>query len=164
MGAPKGNEFWKLKSKYGRDKIFATPEILFEEACKYFQWCVENPIESEELFNTKDGIARDTKNLQRPFTIYGLCIFLNVNTKYIYDFEDGLKGRTDKLSNEFSEIITRIREIIYSQKFDGAAVGLFNTNIIARDLGLVDKKEVNDTSAKEMININIDGKGINLKK
>ena len=26
MAAPKGNQFWMLRSKHGRDKLFATPE------------------------------------------------------------------------------------------------------------------------------------------
>ena len=43
MAAPKGNQFWMLRSKHGRDKLFATPEALWEAACEYFQWCDENP-------------------------------------------------------------------------------------------------------------------------
>lgn len=43
MAAPKGNKFWMLRSKHGRDKLFATPELLWEAACEYFQWCDENP-------------------------------------------------------------------------------------------------------------------------
>ena len=39
MGAPKNNQFWKLRSKHGRDKIFKTPKILWEAACDYFEWC-----------------------------------------------------------------------------------------------------------------------------
>ena len=31
---------------------------------------------------------------------------------------------------------------MFEQKFAGAAVGLFNANIIARDLGLTDKQEI----------------------
>ena len=41
------------------------------------------------------------------------------------------------------EVITRIRETAYNQKFTGAAADLLNANIIARDLGLSDKKEMN---------------------
>ena len=29
MAAPKGNQFWMLRSKHGRDKLFATPEALW---------------------------------------------------------------------------------------------------------------------------------------
>ena len=32
-----------LRSKHGRDKLFATPELLWDAACEYFQWCDENP-------------------------------------------------------------------------------------------------------------------------
>ena len=31
---------------------------------------------------------------------------------------------------------------MYSQKFEGAASGIFNANIIARDLGLSDKQDI----------------------
>ena len=34
---------WMLRSKHGRDKLFATPELLWDAACEYFQWCDENP-------------------------------------------------------------------------------------------------------------------------
>jgi hypothetical protein len=45
-------------------------------------------------------------------------------------------------NKDFSEVIHAIEEIIRTQKFEGAAVGAFNANIIARDLGMVDKKDV----------------------
>lgn len=48
------------------------------------------------------------------------------------------------------QVTTRIDEIIYKQKFEGAAVGAFNANIIARDLGLADKKDV-DIKTKDNI-------------
>ena len=44
--------------------------------------------------------------------------------------------------DDFSAVTTRIEDIIYEQKFTGAAADLLNPNIIARDLGLADKKEV----------------------
>ena len=46
------------------------------------------------------------------------------------------------LSKDYSLIITRIREIIYRQKFEGAAAGFLNSSIIARDLGLQDKQQL----------------------
>ena len=41
--APKGNQFWKLRSKHGRDKLFATPDLLWEAACEYFAYCDKHP-------------------------------------------------------------------------------------------------------------------------
>ncbi len=68
---------------------------------------------------------------------------------YFNQFEYSLAKKTDDISKDFSKVITRIREIIYNQKFTGAAAGFLNPNIIARDLGLVDKAE---TALKADIN------------
>ena len=42
----------------------------------------------------------------------------------------------------FGEAINKITSRIENQQFEGATVGVFNANIIARKLGLVDKKDV----------------------
>ncbi len=138
MGAPKGNEFWKLRSKHGRDKLFATPELLWEAATEYFQWCVDNPLQKQEIVKYKDFYEKVTTNLMRAFTIHGLCLYLDCNTAYFRNFE-----LNNKDAKDFSAVLTRVRETIYNQKFEGASANLLNANIIARDLGLVDKKEQN---------------------
>lgn len=137
MAAPTGNEFWKLRSKHGRDKLFESPEALWEAACEYFQWCEDNPL--MEL----DWVGKDGNQVERPkmraFTWTGLEVFLDV-----YSLRDYKKNPDYK---DFSQIITRIEAIIYNQKFTGAAAGFLNPNIIARDLGLVDKQQ-NDVNVK----------------
>jgi len=55
------------------------------------------------------------------------------------DYRTNEKGKYD----EFSEVIRAITNIMYTQKFEGASVGVFNANIIARDLGLKDSTETN---------------------
>jgi len=138
MAAPKGNSFWKLRSRHGREKIFATPEILWDAACEYFEACVKNPIIKVEWVG---GMAkRVNRPIDRPFTLTGMCVFLDVNSKYFIE----LKEREKDSDNGFTEVITRIEETIYSQKFSGAAAGIFNANIIARDLGLADKKDITE--------------------
>jgi hypothetical protein len=133
MAAPKGNKFWELRSKHGRDKLFATPELLWEAACEYFEWCRENPwIKKDWVGKDAEEVDRET---ERPFTLTGLCIYLDCSSSYFRSFKSTLQEK-DK---DFLTIITRIEEIIYTQKFEGAAVGAFNANIIARDLGLSDK-------------------------
>lgn len=139
MGAPKGNEFWKLRSKHGMDKLFTSPDLLWEAACEYFQWATDNPI-NEVDFRGKDVRRVDIPRM-RAFTLKGLCLYLGCNSKYFNDLRDSLKGKEDDISKGFAEVITRIEYTIYEQKFSGAAIGLFNQNIIARDLGLVDKNQ-----------------------
>jgi len=138
----KGNQFWKQRSKHGRDKIFKTPDLMWEAACEYFQWCDDNPFQESVLAKYKEHSEIEEIPKIRPYTIQGLCLYFGVNKGYVNDFEDALKGKKDKISNDYSVILTRIRDIIYNQKFSGAASGFFNPNIIARDLGLSEKKEV----------------------
>lgn len=154
MGAPKGNQFWKLRAKHGRDKIFASPDALWEAACDYFQWCEDNPLMSVEQARSSAKPTKDEEGKtvfppnvielpkMRAFTIAGLCIYLGVNTLYFSQFEKELSEKNDQISKDFSLVCTRIREIIYTQKFTGAAAGFLNPQIIARDLGLADKSEL----------------------
>lgn len=136
MAAPKGNQFWKLRSKHGRDKLFETSALLWEAACEYFQWCDDNPWVKVETKVKNSGSEVTNSPAARPYTLTGLCLYLGCNTKYFFDFKQALP----KDEKDFSEVVTRIEDAIYTQKFEGAAVGTFNSNIIARDLGLKDVK------------------------
>lgn len=142
MAAPRGNQFWKLRSKHGREKLFSSPELLWEAACEYFQWCDTHPWIKKDFVGggPNAGTIVDLPTA-RPYTLSGLCIYLGVNTQYLNQFKQGLneEKKTDK---DFSLVITHIEEIIRTQKFEGAAVGVFNANIISRDLGLVDKSDL----------------------
>lgn len=131
MSAPKNNQFWKLRSKHGRDKIFDTPEIMRDAADEYFSY------QSKQKWVKTDFRGKESQMVEiptsSPFTLTGLCLFLGVNTKYFTEFEKNC-------SEDFSEVIHYIREVIYTQKFEGAAVGAYNANIISRDLGLADNQ------------------------
>ena len=145
MGAPLGNKFWKLRSKHGRDKLFATPELLWQAACEYFQWCEDNPIEAYENKGTKNI---NLVKFRRPFTIKGFCLYCDATEHWFTEFKKGLNKEKEK---DFLYICRKIEEIIYNQKFEGAAIGIFNANIIARDLGLKERTDM--TSDDEPVNI-----------
>lgn len=138
MPAPRGNQFWKLRSTHGRNKLFETPELLWAAACEYFEWCVKHPLKEQKVFHSNGHIEKAEVNKKRPFTLTALCFYLNANEAYFRQFKSGLSN-SDK---DFSTVIADIEAIIYNQKFEGAATGFFNANIIARDLGLKDKSEV----------------------
>jgi hypothetical protein len=142
MAAPIGNQFWKLRSKHGRDYLFGSPEELWTGACEYFNWCDGHPWRKNELVKSGDMAGRIIGvPTARPYTMQGLCGYLDCNTMYFNEFDKALQGKEDERSKDFSRIVTRIREIVYQQKFEGAAVGAFNSSIIARDLGLAEKQE-----------------------
>lgn len=146
MGAPKGNQFWKQRSKHGRDKIFSSPEILWQEACKYFEWVDANPLIESQLVNkpyTYTDVNGATQTApytlanipkMRPYTWSGLELFLGVSRLKHYKNNEKYK--------DFLPVIEQIDNVLYTQKFEGAAAGFLKENIIARDLGLTDKQDI----------------------
>ncbi len=138
MAAPKGNQFWKARTKHGRDRLFASAELLWEACCEYFQWVEDNPLWEEKLFAYQGEVTRDTVYKMRAMTMEGLCLFLNI------EYETWRAWRNEK--NDFSVIVSRADKVIRDQKFSGAAADLLNANIIARDLGLSDKQDIDHSS------------------
>ena len=139
MAAPKGNFYYQLRNKNGRDKIFKTPRALLKSCNEYFQWCQNNPL--METVPMKIKVSRDKEKIvlqevpkMRAYTIQGLCNFIDIAVSTFQEYEK---------REGFSAVTTRVREIIYKQKFEGAASGFLNANIIARDLGLADKQDHN---------------------
>ena len=59
MAAPKGNKYYLLRAKSGREKKYKTPGALWKACCIYFQYVDDNPLAEEKLFCNKDGIQRD---------------------------------------------------------------------------------------------------------
>lgn len=130
MAAPKGNEFWKLRSKHGRDRIIADPETMRAAAYEYFEYVKSTPLMEDKVFGS--GFRCEVAH-PRPFTLHGLCLFLGISRETFNQIRS---------LQDFSDVTKEIDDTLYSQKFDGATCGFFNPNIIARDLGLVDKSEI----------------------
>ncbi|MFX4084495.1 DNA-packaging protein [Sphingobium yanoikuyae] len=128
-----GNRFWEARSSHGRNPIFADPDDLWDACCEYFAWNADNPLYEDNLVTFQGSATHEPTAKMRAMTIAGLCMFLDVS-------EDAWrlwkKERTD-----FIGVITRAESVIYRQKFEGASANMLNPNIIARDLGLADKKE-----------------------
>lgn len=157
MGAPPGNQFWKLRSKHGRDKLFKDPQLLWAAACEYFQWCDDNPLEEEKVFHTNGVITKTSVTKLRAYLLPGLLLHIHASDSYLRAFRSTHKDKDDKESKDFITVIEEIDKTIYVQKFTGAASDLLNPNIIARSLGLTDKQDV--TSGGERlspINVTVD--------
>lgn len=132
MPAPKGHPLWGNPLN---PKKFKTPEELWEKAIEFFEWCNVNPWMKKEAIKSGDkaGELIDIP-IQKPYTIEGFCIFANMTFQSFSNYSNGIGYET------FFEVAARIREIVRTQKFEGATVGAYNANIIARDLGLIDKR------------------------
>ncbi|EMJ7210428.1 DNA-packaging protein [Proteus mirabilis] len=137
MAAPKGNRFWEARSSHGRKPIFESPDDLWNACCEYFEWVEENPLYETKAFAFQGVVTKETLPKMRAMTLSGLCLFLDIH-------ED--TWRLYRAREDFIEVTTRAEKVIYDQKFSGAAADLLNANIIARDLGLKDRQEVEDVT------------------
>lgn len=141
-GAPRGNKFWELRSKHGRNLTFSDPDLLWAAAREYFDWVNSNNLIAIE-FNGKDAKRCEVPKT-RPFLITGLALYLGVSRTFITDHKQRLNRPDCQVprKDELLEVIERIENVIYVQKFEAAAAGLLNGNIISRELGLADKQQV----------------------
>jgi hypothetical protein len=145
MSAPKGNQFWRLRSKHGRDKLFSTPELLWEAAEEYFNWIDSHPLyKAEAIMSGKEAGKIIKIPVGRPYTLSGLLVYIDASQEFWREFKKaGHEG--------FFGVISTIEKIMYTQKFEGAAIGAFNGNIISRDLGLAEKKELTGKDGERLI-------------
>ncbi len=136
MAAPKGNKFWLARSSHGRNPIFSDPDEIWTAALEYFAWVEDNPLYESKPFAFQGVVVQEPVAKMRAMTLGGLCNFLDISVSTWQDYRD---------RKDFIPIITRVEQMITQQKFEGASADLLNANIIARDLGLVDKQDTKHT-------------------
>jgi antitoxin component of MazEF toxin-antitoxin module len=131
QGPPKGSQFWKLAVFHPGPATFLTPTDLYDKCCEYFQWVDDNPLYEEKVVGS-EGKTIELRKM-RAASIKSLCLFLGVSrvTWYKYAKKPG-----------FDRVCEMVADILYEYKFAGAAAGLLHPVIIARDLNLREKSDV----------------------
>ncbi|WP_420959350.1 DNA-packaging protein [Brucella sp. IR073] len=129
-----GNRFWEARSSHGPNPKFETPEALWAACCEYFEWVEANPLYEDRLVTFQGMATHEPVAKMRAMTLAGLCFFIDVSRKQWTEWRE---SRPD-----LRDVISRVEDVIYQQKFSGAAADLLNANIISRDLGLADKQDV----------------------
>jgi len=120
-----------------KQKYIETPEKLWEYFLAYVEHERNNPMLKREYVG-KDGNEVNTP-LQVPITFEGFECYLQ--DQDIIEDLGKYSANTDKAYTEYVTIIMRIRQNCFVQNFKGASVGLFNANIIAKKLGLIEKSQ-----------------------
>lgn len=141
MAAPKGNRFWEIRAKHGRDRLLTDPEALRDDCIGYFEWVENNPLEEEKIFSFQGVCNTGSVRKPRAMTVEGLCLHLGIGYSTWRDYAN----RDD--CKDISEVMSWAESVMRDQKFTGAAVDIFNQNIIARDLGLRDTSAIDHTSS-----------------
>lgn len=136
MGAPLGNNYWQFRNKHGRDYKYQ-PEELWEEFKQYVEWVNDTPWYKNEAIKSGDMAGTIIPiPTRKPLTIEGFCLFADIVHKTFMDYEK---------RKDFVTVVTRIRGAIENDQLEGASVGAYNPNIIARKLGLQDKQQTEHT-------------------
>jgi len=143
MAAPLGNTYWQNRKRHGRHKTFVTPDDLEQAFIDYFQWCDENPWIKKDFIRGGPGAGEIVDiPTPRPYTIWGFQAHFGLGYHYIDQLEDAVKEKDDQTSKDFSAVLSWARNVCFTNKFEGAAVGLFNSNLVSRALGLSDKQDI----------------------
>lgn len=133
-----GNRFWEARSSAGPKPKFDAPEQLWSACVEYFGWTEDHPLHEAKAFAYEGAVKVEALPKMRAMTITGLCLFLDISRS---TWDEWRRSRPD-----LSDVIRRAEDVIYQQKFEGASAGLLVPQIIARDLGLSDKQEVDHRS------------------
>lgn len=124
---------WEFRRSVGRPLIYQ-PDDLWLKFTEYCIWAENNPLYRHDVIKNGE-MTGEILNipLKRPLSIIRFCSFADISLDTFINYEK---------RSEFLEVTKRIRAVIESEQFEGAAVGNYKENIIARTLGLVDKKDV----------------------
>lgn len=119
-----------------------TPEALWDLACLYFQGEQEDTMDKKDFIRSGESAGMTvTIKAIRPFSWVSFDLFLLYHG--IKTSIDNIRENKDGRFAEFQETIAKIGRVIYEQKFDGAAIGEYNPQLIIRDLGLSEKVDAN---------------------
>jgi hypothetical protein len=132
-----GNRFWAARSSAGPAPLFASSEDLWGACVEYFEWAAANPLYEDSLVTFQGSARHEPMARMQAMTIRGLCLFLDIEDR---TWELWRKDRPD-----LAQALRRAEAVIYHQKFSGAAAGLLNPSIVARELALVDRTDLTAT-------------------
>lgn len=124
-------QFWRCPPT-GSMK-FPTPEDMQKAAMAAFQHYEDHPHREEVIFHNKGAVVRTFKAVMRPYTFRGVALRMGCTATTLNNYRT-VPG--------FREVLEWIDEVIYTQKFEGAAGNMMNANFLARDLGLAERSEL----------------------
>ena len=124
-----------------KHKYIETPERMWELFEQYVVDTKKTPKFENILIQKTGDIVQVPR--ERPISFIGFenWLYKNAIISQLRTYEQN----DNDSYKEYLPIITRIKAFIYEDKADGATVGIFNSSIVARELGLSDKSDVETT-------------------
>lgn len=136
--------FVEFHPKLGRPPVY-TPEELLIKFAEYIEDRKQHPIvETEKVrrkFKSTTNSEEKEKAHAHPLSIGDFCIYLG-----------RCRNWWNELSEDFVGVKGYIRDYVETYQLKGATVGIFHPNIVARALGLADKKEISGEGITIVVN------------
>lgn len=120
----------------GRPRVH-TPERIADKFERYVEYLRDNPLTKE--IPTRGDVVK--VHLKRPATIIGFCVFAGMAEDSFYHYAS---------IDDYKDVIERIRRCIRADQLEGGLTGIYESNIVARLLHLIEHQDV--TSNGEKIN------------
>ena len=106
-----------------------TPETLLKAANAYFVWADENPICEQKLMMSQGLPVKEEMEHVRPLSLRAFYTHAGLAETTWYEY---------KANPKYTRVCYDIDNHMTAQRIDGASVGMYNSNIISRVLGLAE--------------------------
>lgn len=141
---------------------FKDPDQVWKLYQDYIKHIANTPMYRNELIKSGERAGEQIPvRVDVPPNIWGFCLFADIDRKTYYKYLNG--GEDSNIDKQLVHIFTCVDDDIKQKQITGAAVNLYNANIVARLNGLKEVQQVEQTNP-EQINITIDGTKIDLTK
>jgi hypothetical protein len=153
MAAPKGNQYYKLRSKDGRSKIFdeKNQDIIVDEAIKYINHLEDNPVIVKEMIRSgeKAGTLIDVTKPRIP-SVRGFCVWLGIDSRTFANYQ------RNENYKDFFQTFQYVSDIFDNILQEEGLTGNANPAIAAMLLNLKSKHDVtSENKAITGITVNI---------
>jgi DNA-packaging protein gp3 len=115
---------------------YAEPETLLAACAEYLDQCEEDPLQESKLVSFEGNSRLEEVPKMRVPTLMGLCLHLGIHR------DTWGSWRRGDVRPELRSVVEQVEQHMWDKKFSGAAAGLLNPQIISRDLGLIDKQQI----------------------
>ena len=129
-----GNDEWKKRNWSGPRPIYDDPQLVWDKFVEYFEACQDNPLLEQKIVTVDNQVKHVDLTKKRAPTKAGLCSHLEINLT--------TWARYGEPDHDLCSVVEAVNQIIYDDKLSAAMAGLLNSNLVARDLHLADRQEV----------------------
>jgi hypothetical protein len=139
---------------------FKHPDEVWKLYQDYLNHIANTPMYRNELIKSGERAGEQIPvRVDVPPNIWGFCLFAGINRQTYYKYLNGKEE--DNIDKKLTDIFTRVDDDIKQKQITGAAVNLYNANIVARLNSLKDVQQVESTNQEQIV-ININGSKVDL--